>query len=406
MSTSARPAVQPTGTTTEDRLSLPVLLTLGSLTAVAPLVTDMYLPALPDLARALGTSDELAQLSLSVTLVGLALGQLVIGPLSDRVGRLAPLRWGVLALAATSFLCALSGNVAVLLVLRLAQGLAGAAALVIVRAIVRDVCSGARAAKVFSDLMLVMGLAPVVGPVLGGQMLRFTDWRGIFVILGVLALMLLAACRLVLTETRPPRARAGGHVPIRAFRSLLSHRQFRGYLAVSGLLGTVLFTYISMSSFVLRDQYGLGPVAYSCVFGGNAIGMVVGSQVNARLVGTRGPAVMLRRALTVTGAATTLTALALGTHAPLAAALVPLWFVLAGLGGSLGNATALALAPHGHVAGTASALLGAGQFLLGATVPPLASLGGASPGAMGAAMAASGLGALLVVTTILRPDRA
>ena len=202
MSTSARPAVQPARTSTDDGLSLPVLLTLGSLTAVAPLVTDMYLPALPDLARALGTSDALAQLSLSVTLVGLALGQLMVGPLSDRVGRLTPLRWGVLALAVTSFLCALSGSIAVLLVLRLAQGLAGAAALVIVRAIVRDLCSET-GPQVFSELMLVMGLAPVVGPVLGGQVLRFTDWRGIFVILGILSLTLLAACRLVLTETRP-----------------------------------------------------------------------------------------------------------------------------------------------------------------------------------------------------------
>ena len=176
-------------------------------------------------------------------------------------------------------------------------------------------------------------------------------------------------------------------------------------MSISALLGTVLFTYISMSSFVLRDQYGLGPMAFSCVFGGNAIGMIVGSQVDARLVGTRGPAVMLRRALTVTGLAAALTALALGTHAPLTAALVPLWFVLAGLGGSLGNATALALAPHGQVAGTASALLGASQFLLGATVPPLVSLGGARAVAMGVAMAVSGLGALLVATAILRPGR-
>ncbi len=405
MTASARPVQQPASAPAGDALSRKVLLTLGSLTAVAPLVTDMYLPALPDLARSLGTSDALAQLSMSVTLVGLALGQLVVGPLSDRVGRLAPLRWGVLVLAVTSFLCALSGNVAVLLILRLAQGLSGAAALVIARAIVRDLCSGARAAKVFSELMLVMGLAPVVGPVLGGQMLRFTDWRGIFVTLGILSLMLLAACRLVLTETRPTHSGSAGHLPASAFRSLLTHRRFLGYMAVSALLGTVLFTYISMSSFVLRDQYGLGPVAYSCVFGGNAVGMIVGSQVNARLVGARGPAVMLRRALTVTGVATTLTALALGTHAPPTLVLVPLWFVLAGLGGSFGNATALALAPHGRVAGTASALLGASQFLLGAAVPPLVSLGGATAVAMGVTMAVAGLGSLVMVTTVLRPDR-
>jgi DHA1 family bicyclomycin/chloramphenicol resistance-like MFS transporter len=403
MSTSARPAVQPTRAASTAGLSLPVLLTLGALTAVAPLVTDMYLPALPDLARALGTSDALAQLSMSVTLVGLALGQLVVGPLSDRVGRMAPLRWGILALAVTSFLCAVAGNVVVLLALRLAQGLAGAAALVIARAIVRDLCSGARAAKVFSELMLVMGLAPVVGPVLGGQLLRFTDWRGIFVTLGFLSLALLVACRLVLTETRPARSGTNVELPTQGFRSLLRHRQFLGFMALGALLGTVLFSYISMSSFVLRERFGLGPVAYSCVFGGNAVGMIVGSQVNARLVGARGPAVMLRRGLGVTGLATGLTALALATPAPLAAVLVPLWFVLAGLGGSLGNATALALAPHGEHAGTASALLGASQFLLGATVPPLVSVGGATALALGVVMAVAGLGALLLVTKIVRP---
>ena len=305
MTASARPVQQPASAPAGDALSRKVLLTLGSLTAVAPLVTDMYLPALPDLARSLGTSDALAQLSMSVTLVGLALGQLVVGPLSDRVGRLAPLRWGVLVLAVTSFLCALSGNVAVLLILRLAQGLSGAAALVIARAIVRDLCSGARAAKVFSELMLVMGLAPVVGPVLGGQMLRFTDWRGIFVTLGILSRH--AARGMSAGAHRDPADPSGsaGHLPASAFRSLLTHRQFLGFMAVSAMLGTVLFTYISMSSFVLRDEYGLGPVAYSCVFGGNAVGMIVGSQVNARLVGARGPAIMLRRALTVTGVATT-----------------------------------------------------------------------------------------------------
>ena len=172
----------------------------------APLVTDFYLPALPDLARSLGTNEAAAQLTISVSVVGLALGQLVAGPLSDRVGRLLPLRVGVLLLAVTSFLCAIADDIGTLLALRLAQGLAGAATLVVARAVVRDVYDGARAARIFSELMLVMGLAPVVGPLVGGQLLRVTDWRGIFVALGILSALLLVATLLVLEETGQRRA--------------------------------------------------------------------------------------------------------------------------------------------------------------------------------------------------------
>lgn len=387
-------------------LSRPVLVTLGALTAVAPLVTDLYLPGLPDLARSLGTSDALAQLTMSVCLVGLALGQLVAGPLSDRIGRMRPLRWGVLVLAVTSFLCAIATDVWVLLALRLVQGLAGAAAMVVARAIVRDVYDGARAAKVFSELMLVMGLAPVLGPLLGGQLLTLTDWRGVFVFLGVVGLLLLAGCRLVLHETRPAGVRAAVPIRRRALRALLAQRRFRGFLVLGGLLGVVLFAYISMSSFVLRDGYGLGPVAYAWVFGANAVGMILGSQVSARTVGRLGPTVLLRRGLTVVGAASVVLTVALLLDAPLAVAAGPLWFVLVGLGMSFGNSTALALMPHADDAGAASALLGAAQFLFGATVPPLASLGGVSGPLMGATMAAAGMGALATMVVAIAPELA
>jgi DHA1 family bicyclomycin/chloramphenicol resistance-like MFS transporter len=379
------------------------VVTLGALTAVAPLVTDLYLPGLPDLARSLGTSDAMAQLTMSVCLVGLALGQLVAGPLSDRVGRIRPLRWGVVVLALTSFLCATTTDVGVLLALRLVQGLAGAAALVIARAIVRDVYDGARAAKVFSELMLVTGLAPVVGPVIGGQLLQVTSWRGIFVALGVISAALLVACLANLDETRPTAARTAAPVRPRALRSLVADRAFRGYLVLSGLLGAVLFSYISMSSFVLRGEYGLGPAAYSWVFGANAVGMIVGSQVNARLVLGVGPAAMLQRGLALLGASTAALAATLALGAPLAVALVPMWLVLAGLGLSFGNSTALALAPHAADAGAAAALLGASQFLLGAAVPPLVSVDGASGPLMGITMMVTGLGALLTFQLAIRP---
>ena len=391
----------------EPGLPLRVLVALGALTAVAPLVTDLYLPALPDLARSLGTSEPLAQATVSVCLVGLSLGQLFVGPLSDRVGRMRPLRWGVALLAVTSFLCAVADEITVLLVLRLLQGLAGSAALVIARAIVRDVYDGARAAKVFSELMLIMGLAPVVGPVVGGQLLRFTDWRGIFVTLGLLTTALLVGCWLVLHETVDRRAvdRPDSH-PLRVFRTLLSDGRFVGYLALMGLMGIILFSYISMSSFVLRGEYDVRPVGYSFAFGANAIGMVVGSQVSARLVIRRGPAALLRAGVALLTAAAAAVVAALAAGAPLALVLLGLWFVLFALGMSFGNATALALSPHGAVAGTAAALLGASQFLLGAAVPPLVSLLGTSGVVMGTTMVTAAALALATLFLVIQPGSA
>lgn len=402
--TEPAPALAHPSPTVERGLPRAALLTLGALTAVAPLVTDFYLPGLPDLARSLGTSDAMAQLTMSVCLVGLAAGQLVAGPLSDRVGRIRPLRWGVAALALSSFLCAVASHIGVLLALRLVQGLAGAFAMVIARAVVRDVYDGARAARVFSELMLVMGLAPVLGPVLGGQLLAVTDWRGIFVVLGLMSLLLLVASRTALHETRPAEVRAATPHRPRALRSLLADGRFRGFMALGGLLGVVLFTHISMGSFVLRGDYGLGPVAYATSFGACAVGMIVGSQVAARTVARVGPARMFTWGIHAIGVSTVLAGAALALEAPLALVVPSLWFVLAGLGASFGPSTALALVPHAADAGAAAALLGASQFLLGAAVPPLVSLGGASAPAMGLTLAAAGLAAVAVLRLAVRPS--
>lgn len=380
-----------------NHLSLPVLVVIGALTAVPPLVTDFYLPGLPDMARSLDAPDSLAQLTISVCLLGLALGQLFVGPLSDRVGRIRPLRWGVALLAVTSFLCAVSGSMWILLVARLLQGLAGSAAVVIARAIVRDVYDGPRVAKVFSELMLVMGLAPVVGPILGGQLLRVTDWRGIFVVLGILTSLLLVASWVALHETRAPGAHPLGISTGRALWSLLRDPRFVAYMVVTGLGGVTLFTYIGMSPFVLQDGYGLSAVGYSVAFGANAVGLVIGSQVNARLVLRVGPARMLLAELALMVLASGLVAVAQWAHAATMLVLVPLWFVLLGFGGMMGNATALALEPHRELAGSASALLGASSFILGGLVPPLVSAGGTGGATMGATMFVAGAVALATV---------
>lgn len=388
------------GATELRTLPLRTLVLLGALTAAAPLVTDFYLPALPDMARSLGTTEAAAQLTVSVSIVGLALGQLVAGPLSDRIGRLAPLRVGVLLLAITSFLCALADDITMLLVLRLAQGLAAAATLVVARAVVRDVYDGARAARIFSELILVMGLAPVVGPMIGGQLLRVTDWRGIFVTLGIIGAVLLVATLALLEETWQPRAAGSPN----GFGVLLRDRAFLGFLVMAGCMGVILFSYISMSPFVFREDQGVGPVTFSWIFGANAIGMIVGGQVNARLVGRHGPALMLRVGLIVLATAACCLAVALALDASLGVILVPLWFVLCGLGMSFGNATALALVPHGTIAGSASALLGTSQFLLGAAVPPLLSINGTTGIAMGHAMGVAALLALAVSTRVAAPS--
>lgn len=388
---------------TERALPGRTLVLLGSLTAVAPLVTDLYLPALPQLGDSWGASDALTQLTMSVCLVGLALGQLVAGPLSDRVGRVRPLMWGVGVLALTSFLCALAPTVGILIVLRAIQGLAGSAAVVIARAIVRDVYDGARAAKVFSDLMLVMGLAPALGPVLGGQLLRVTDWRGIFVVLGAVSTLLLVLVMTRLPETRA--ASSGGASAGRDFLTLVRDGTFVPYLLMAGCFGTVLFTYISTSSFVLQDQYGVSAAAYSLVFGVNAVGMVVGAQLNARLVGQVGADRMLLGGVLLTILATVGVAAAAVADAPLGVLLVPLWLVLVGLGGSMGNATALALVAHGERAGAASALIGTSQFLLGAIVPPLVSLSGASALVLGLTMTVAALLALVCFVAARRASR-
>lgn len=400
--TSTVPSAEETASpASPSHLPLPVLVVIGALTAVPPLVTDFYLPGLPSMARSLGAPDSLAQLTISLCLLGLALGQLFVGPLSDRVGRMRPLRWGVALLAATSFLCAVSGSLWILLIARLLQGLAGSAAVVIARAIVRDVYDGPRVAKVFSELMLVMGLAPVVGPILGGQLLRFTDWRGIFVALGIVTSVLLVASWTVLHETRPP-----GAIPLavrtrRTLWALVRDPHFAAYLVVTGLGGVILFTYIGMSPFVLQDGYGLSAVGYSIVFGANAVGLVLGSQLNARLVMRIGAATMLRAGLTLMLVASALVMVAQWLGATKLLVLVPLWFVLVGFGAVMGNAAALALEPHREIAGTASALLGAANFVLGGLVPPLVSAGGTGGPVMGLTMTIAGAAALgtLVVAT-------
>jgi Bcr/CflA subfamily drug resistance transporter len=250
-----------------------------------PLSLDLYLPALPQLADDLGTSASAAQLSITACLVGLALGQLVAGPLSDRLGRRRPLMVGLLAYLLASVACALAPSVMVLVVLRLIQGLGGAAGIVISRAIARDLYSGRQLMIFFSRLLLIAGLAPVIAPILGGQLSRIMSWRGIFGVLAVFGAVLLLAGWFGLRETLPPERRivGGFRRTLHGYNTLVHDRFFVGCALSSGLAGASMFAYIAGSTFVLQRIYGMSPQGFSLVFGCISLGLVAAAQGGARL---------------------------------------------------------------------------------------------------------------------------
>ena len=355
-----------------------LVIILGSLSAFGPLSLDMYLPGLPALAEDLGTTASAAQLTLSACLLGLASGQLVAGPISDALGRRRPLLIGVAAYTVVSFLCAAAPTITALIVLRFGQGFAGAAGIVIARAIVRDLHSGTAAARFFSMLMLVTGLAPILAPIFGGQLLQFTTWRGIFVALALIGAALIFAAMLGVRETvaASNRQPLGFRTTVATFRRLLTDISFLRYALPGGLASASLFTYIAGSSFVLQDIYGLSPQAFSLAFGGNALGYVVAGQLNGRLVGR----VPLHRLLIFGLIAITIGGIALlaavSLDASLPWVLASLLTVMASFGFILPNTTALALAAHPRTAGSASALLGLLQFAIGAAAAPLVGITG------------------------------
>lgn len=382
---------------------------LGALSAFGPLSIDMYLPALPSLARDFGAGDAQVQLTLSACLLGLALGQTIAGPISDELGRLRPLLVGLSAYAFASLLCVFAPSVFALILLRFVQGLAGAAGIVIARAIVRDLHTGVAAARFFSLLMLVNGLAPILAPICGGLLLRFTSWRGIFVILAVIGALLLLAAATGLSETLPPGHRQSGGVraTITTFRHLLASRSFVGYALSCGLAFAAMFAYISGSPFVLQGIYGISPQLFSVIFAMNALGLVTASQVNGRLVGRVPPGRLLAAGLIANaiGGAALLSVVSIGGIG-LVGILPSLFVVVSSLGFVMPNATTLALSGQPRTAGSASALLGVLQYAIGATVAPLVGAFGTGTALpMAVVIAALGISALLVFVLLGRSSR-
>ncbi|MEU8545749.1 multidrug effflux MFS transporter [Streptomyces roseoverticillatus] len=359
-----------------------VTLVLGGLTALPPLSMDMYLPALPEVTGALHSPAATVQLTLTACLMGMALGQLVVGPMSDKWGRRRPLLAGMVVYVLATAACALAPTTGLLIGCRLVQGLAGAAGIVIARAVVRDLYDGVAMARFFSTLMLISGVAPVVAPLIGGQILRLTDWRGVFVVLTAVGVLLTLAVWRFLHETLPPEKRQAGGLgaALRTMGALLADRVFTGYMLAGGFAFAALFAYISASPFVVQDIYGASPQTFSLLFGLNSVGLVLVGQINGKVLVGR---VSLDKALTVgltvialAAAALLLMASGVFGKAGLAPIAGGLFVLMSAMGLAMPNTNAQALMRSRDAAGSASALLGTSTFLLGALVSPLVGIAG------------------------------
>ncbi|GAA2135325.1 multidrug effflux MFS transporter [Kitasatospora kazusensis] len=355
------------------------MIVLGGLVSLGPLTTDLYMPAIPALTRDLGSTAEAVQLTLTASLVGLALGQLLFGPLSDRLGRRRPLLVGLLVYTLATVVCALAGSVPVLVTARALQGVAGAAGLVIGRAIARDRYEGVAMIRFLASMGLISGLAPILAPVLGAQLLRFTSWRGTFAVLAGLGALLAAGALLVLRESLPPERRhaQGLGSTFRAIGGLLRDARFLGYVLTSTFGFGALFAYVGGSSVVLQTVYAISPQTYSLLFAVNSIAVVGFTQLNGRVLVQRFSSGALLLA-GLTAAALAGAALILCTavwDVGLAGVWPALFLLMASMGVILPNSSGQALTMAPHAAGSASALIGTGTFLCGAVVAPLSSAG-------------------------------
>ena len=377
-----------------------LILILGSMAMIGPLAIDTYLPSFPTMAQALHASPGAMQWSIGVYFIGLAFGQAIYGPLSDRIGRKLPVYAGLVLFIAGALGCALALDATHLIAWRFVQALGGCAQMVVARAIVRDCFDGRDAARFFSMIMLVNGIAPIIGPLLGGFLLIHFGWQSVFVFLAGYGLVSLLAVSLALPETLPIERRAQhGVVEVwRNFVQLLTDREFVARSLTGGLYSASMFAYLAGSPFVFMEIYHVRPENFGFFFGSNAIGLVIASQINRLLLHRFGMEAILRVVLSVTVVAAMLVALQTFTGwGGFPALLLPLFVCVAAIGFVGPNATALALAPHGRIAGNASAVYGIAQFAAGGLVGmAVGSLNDGTARPMGAFILLCGGGAFLV----------
>ncbi|WP_326673113.1 multidrug effflux MFS transporter [Streptomyces sp. NBC_01257] len=352
---------------------------LGALTVVAPLATDMYVPGFPSMGETLHASSSAVQLTLTAFLVGMVVGQLLIGPMSDGWGRRRLLLSGAAGFVLFSLLCAVAPNVELLTAARFLQGFAGAAGMVLARAVITDCFRGADVPRYFALLSQILGIAPIAAPVVGGAVLSLSTWRAVFVVLAVLGALLLIAVLKKVPETLPPERRhSGGLVgTFRTMGTLLGHRAFMGYVLVLGFTSAALFAYISGSSFVFQNVHGVSATGYSLIFASNAVGMLIAGVTFARLSVRVRLNTLLIAGLAVSGTgAVALLVLPALTGEHLAVTWICLFVAISGIAVIFPSTMSIGQNLGRGAPGAASALIGGLQFLFGAVASPLVGLFG------------------------------
>lgn len=350
-----------------------LLILLGLLSAFGPFVTDMYLPGLPSMTVYFDTTASLVQLGITTAMLGLAFGQVIIGPLSDKYGRKLPLMASLWLFILSTTACIFSWNIGAFIFFRFLQGIAGAGGIVISRSVATDCYSGKELAKAFAMISAVNGLAPILAPVGGGIMLKFTNWLGIFAFLLFIGIVLILLC-LKLKESLPAERRitVPAFSSFRNFIPLLGKREFMGYVLIQAFTFGTIFAYISSSPFILQEHYRLSPLAYSLCFAINAVALIIGTASAGRFRN-------IRKGV-VTGVAgsfvlSIFTGVTLWLEMPIIYFEIALFLTLAFGGIVLPTSTALALDTERQNAGTASAIFGAISFLAGGIVSPLVGIG-------------------------------
>lgn len=385
-------------------VGLSVTLMLGLLSAIGPLSSDMHLPGLPQMAESLNTSDALVASTVTVAFAGFAVGQLIVGGISDRFGRRGPLMVCLALFTLSGAACAMAPSIEFLLVARFIQGLCGAGGVVSSRAAVRDYAQGSASAKLYSQLAAVAMIAPVVAPILGGLTLQVTTWRGLFWALTAISFAIQVAAFFLFRESLPPEKRQRGKGQIRLMWRVVRHRGFGPHLVMCVCQGTVLVSYLTMSSLFYQREYGVQPQTYSYIFAAGAAGMMLGHMVNIRIGSRWGALAMLTRSATTYWLSSIGLLIAIAAHAPLWLVIVLLWLTVMALAPSMSSNMALAMIPFGAAAGTASALLGATQQMAGAVFPSVAVGAGSSGTVMAATMVAASTVAVIQVYAFVRPS--
>ena len=358
------------------RQELWLIVFLGVMSAMAPLSTDMYLPALPTVQNDLGISASVAQMTLTMTLIGMAVGQIFLGPISDRYGRKVPLLIGMILFTIATAGCVLAENIWLFLLFRFLAGFAGSSGIVIARAIARDVCEGAELTRFFAILMMVNGLAPILAPVLGGQILLFTSWRGVFIVLVVVGI-LQAGATMVYKETLPLADRITNlGDSFRKFPQLLKDRYFLGHCLLQCFIFGAFFSYLAGSSFVFQNIYAVSPQMYSLIFGGIGIGLMLAGMLPARLAGRVPDVVLLKYSTLVPLAGSIFLLGGFLAEMPIWYTVLVLFITVVPLSVIGAASFSLALSRQGKNAGSASALIGFFSMILGGCMMPVVGIAG------------------------------